>query len=752
MNTQINEIRSSLEIKEDGKVTWMGEPLPFPAKESWEKLNPEEQERYYLQKLERTMYTQYYVFGRPQVYQGQSGVGNGSLDEVFAACHEGTGYWDGGWTLLADEGDRMRVQKDSVNVMVRPDQVRESENGTEVHMPSGRSNLSPGFYVIIGNEGQGSDDGTTTTTTTTRIYFNVRKEGAAELTANLCKYLNDLSVPFFYKVLSDEAGYDRADAAVLYLDKEEYPQAEAFIQEKWTSLEGLLRPETPAFTLAVAPGVGVSEDPGNGLSFGEHRCSILAQVFLRMFFQPKEEVPFEQLLDRAFKAQNIDWQQPYLPSDSDPVYRPLTLPSVYENPTLESMVQRVQETDDPLGVAESVAHFLCDKAVWHRDRCSWVNKSTGIEDKAIARAMDPMIYDGIAGVAWFLADAYRTLRDQQVRKTASGAARCMLDRMEEVFDQRSFSFYQGATGMLLSILIIGERCDDRELRKAAGVWIDRLDERVLDCPETDLLAGLAGTLCGLSQLYERTPEAVHLPRLIRQLADEIAERATWEGERASWKSAGNENEYHLTGISHGASGIAVALMTAGSVLQSDRYNGLIHAALAYEQYWLKQGGGHWPDLRYHSARKSLEHHIESVFWCHGAPGIALTRAVASRYFESPEYHEQAQFNLAKTKESVQDYLATRSEALSMCHGLCGNAAVLQVFGSADANLEGVAALVSQHLQQLERDADQFSALGWFTGIAGMGHSLLSVDGNGSIPLLSPVGSTIRAISTVFQEL
>ena len=42
------------------------------------------------------------------------------------------------------------------------------------------------------------------------------------------------------------------------------------------TLASRLRPRIPAFTLALAPGVGLAESPATGESFGEHRCGLLA--------------------------------------------------------------------------------------------------------------------------------------------------------------------------------------------------------------------------------------------------------------------------------------------------------------------------------------------------------------------------------------------------------------------------------------------------------------------------------------------
>jgi hypothetical protein len=38
-----------------------------------------------------------------------------------------------------------------------------------------------------------------------------------------------------------------------------------------------LRPTTPMFTKRVARGLAVAEDPGDGRSFGQHRCQLVAE-------------------------------------------------------------------------------------------------------------------------------------------------------------------------------------------------------------------------------------------------------------------------------------------------------------------------------------------------------------------------------------------------------------------------------------------------------------------------------------------
>jgi hypothetical protein len=92
----------------------------------------------------------------------------------------------------------------------------------------------------------------------------------------LSSRLNAENVPFRLKVADHPVRFDRCDAAVLYLPIEAFHGIRGMLANIATALTSSLRPRTPAFTRALAPGVGLAESPTTGESFGQHRCALLA--------------------------------------------------------------------------------------------------------------------------------------------------------------------------------------------------------------------------------------------------------------------------------------------------------------------------------------------------------------------------------------------------------------------------------------------------------------------------------------------
>ncbi len=108
------------------------------------------------------------------------------------------------------------------------------------------------------------------------MYWHIAASGAPALVRALTSRLNAETVPFRLKVANHPIRFDRCDAAVLYLPIEAFEGVRAMLAHVAVTMASRLRPRTPAFTLALAPGVGLAESPATGESFGEHRCRLLA--------------------------------------------------------------------------------------------------------------------------------------------------------------------------------------------------------------------------------------------------------------------------------------------------------------------------------------------------------------------------------------------------------------------------------------------------------------------------------------------
>ena len=70
------------------------------------------------------------------------------------------------------------------------------------------------------------------------------------------------------------------DAAVLYLSGERFLALRETLCDVASALSAHLPARIPAFTLELAPGVGVAEADGTGESFGIRRCGLLAEAIV----------------------------------------------------------------------------------------------------------------------------------------------------------------------------------------------------------------------------------------------------------------------------------------------------------------------------------------------------------------------------------------------------------------------------------------------------------------------------------------
>src|SRR4029079_12468488 len=155
-----------------------------------------------------------------------------------------------------------------------PDGVRP---GTEVAIRAPKEHvwLAPGVYGAL------SCTVALAGSSVLRVYWHITAAGAPALMRALTTRLNASSTPFRLKVADHPARFDRCDAAVLYLPDARAEDVRGTLLAVAADLGPRLRRAVPAFTLELAPGVGVAEHDGGPLSFGTTRCRLLAEAIIR---------------------------------------------------------------------------------------------------------------------------------------------------------------------------------------------------------------------------------------------------------------------------------------------------------------------------------------------------------------------------------------------------------------------------------------------------------------------------------------
>jgi hypothetical protein len=273
--------------------------------------------------LEGELYARFYT--RPTTGHGlamSDFLARRDLLSALSTANSGRGSWEPGWIIdHIDEDGRVAVAKDGLTFWVEPSGLRAHSAAIRpgefcrVLVAKELRSLMTGFYVAIGDGDP--DDPRDAPEPLVRFYWHLRPEAAAPYIGAVTAALNARGVPFRTKVLNEPGAYLRADAGVLYLGRRHFRMiGDAIAQIHRTIVSGL-RPEVPRFTKRLAPGLGLAEDPSNELSFGQHRCRLVARAAWRSFARNDVGLgPRSEALADEFRAAGLDPARPYLEPQS----------------------------------------------------------------------------------------------------------------------------------------------------------------------------------------------------------------------------------------------------------------------------------------------------------------------------------------------------------------------------------------------------------------------------------------------------
>lgn len=209
---------------------------------------------------------------------------NPAFIETLSTANASRERWDAGWqiTQVLPSGQIVAV-KGAMTRMVWPGEfVTQGAPGgpprpgveISLYAPKESRTMQPGFYFAFGEAATDQED----EFSLVRLYWNLEATGAPPLIARVTAAFNRFAIPFRCKCLSMVELYQRTDAAVIYLAKRHYRLAAEMLEEIYRAVQPSLKPQTPLFTKALAPGLALAENPKTGESFGMHRCRLLAEA------------------------------------------------------------------------------------------------------------------------------------------------------------------------------------------------------------------------------------------------------------------------------------------------------------------------------------------------------------------------------------------------------------------------------------------------------------------------------------------
>lgn len=406
-----------------------------------------------------------------------------------------------------------------------------------------------------------------------------------------------------------------------------------------------------------------------------------------------------------------------------------------------------------LDAALRIGRRLASQAKWDGEACTWTVMSPDRANPgsrvAVPTTSGGMVYEGGSGIALFLAELHAATGDEEVAGAALGAVELAL-REAETLPATSFGFHSGRTGVAYAAMRAGELLGRPDLFARAEEAIRPLAGNEGSDVGMDVIAGGGGGIAALLQLARRVDPELAVG-IARRLGDNLLAVAVRDADGYSWATMRSSSVRNLNGYAHGAAGIGHALLELYAATGEGSYRYGAEQAFLYERRFFDQTECNWPDLRHTELGEyQFEGRMEELrqrlregrplapqpprymsAWCHGGPGIGLSRLRAWQLLGDPLYLEEARAAFRSVERSLADFQLN----YSLCHGIGGNADTLiegaRVLGEREL-LEVPAAAADAGIERFENTGEPWpcgtmgavSDPGLMLGEAGIGMFLL----------------------------
>jgi len=382
-----------------------------------------------------------------------------------------------------------------------------------------------------------------------------------------------------------------------------------------------------------------------------------------------------------------------------------------------------------LAAAQAVGERLEQLALREEDDLSWVGLTLAPSQRWILAPTGLDLYDGVPGLALFLAYLGKILEELRFTALAREAVTIVRRELESTRPpSMPIGGFVGWGGVVYALAHLGCLWNEPALLAEAGTIAARLTSHIEGDTEFDLIGGAAGCIVALLALYRSAPSQDVLTAAVRCGHHLLAHTQPFQ--------QGFEGPVHgptirrLTGLSHGAAGITWALLELAAVSGDDRFRRRALATLEYERRLFSAAEGNWPDLREDAAASVTSGQGAAKFaisWCHGAPGIGLARLLCLPHLDDAHVHSEINAALEATLRRGF------SGSHCLCHGSLGNLELLLQAGRRlkksrwQAEVDRAASVILEGIDQngfVCGNPLGVESPGLMTGLAGIGYELL----------------------------
>lgn len=351
------------------------------------------------------------------------------------------------------------------------------------------------------------------------------------------------------------------------------------------------------------------------------------------------------------------------------------------------------------------------------------------------------LFAGRAGIAVFLVALARLTGQSEERELALATLLPLRAELQALQSSKlgvsaPFHGLTGFAGILYALAFLAEALEDETLLDGPARAVVEL---LADAPygDHDVLSGAAGSILSLLRVEDAMGDGTSLA-IASDLGEQLLARRV-EGPKGARAWPTFEGKA-IASFAHGTAGIAHALERLAAAAGSAHLRDAAREGIEAENALFDPTERNWIDLRWSDPTDPEPRFADG--WCHGAPGIALSRLEhGSRYSD----------DVAAGVE-----VALRNDGSGCDHLCCGNAGRAAILfevglrlGRADLKAHATARLLASAARARARGRYLFpreypSVLafpGLFQGVSGIGYALLRCARPDIVPDLALLTST-----------
>ena len=305
-----------------------------------------------------------------------------------------------------------------------------------------------------------------------------------------------------------------------------------------------------------------------------------------------------------------------------------------------------------------------------------------IDDLIISSKFNNSIYSGKAGIIIYLLELYEITKSESFLFEAESLAQVIYNEVKDK-ETSSFAFFTGDIGVSYVFLKLF-KITQKSCYLDYSIHISKKSKNHLALqkkPIIDLINGVSGILLGLLHLHQAGVNDEWLIEDIKFYVDYIISKSEFGINGGVFWDRTNKINQGLTGFSHGASGIGFVFNELYKITKIDGFKHLCFQTFLYEDSNYDKTKKNWLDFRmfpfseseylefdFQTKNENVDFYVKPKYmnaWCHGAPGILLSRHNSGFVNE----------NIEDSMNEVINSLNNLSNH-SLCHSGVGNALCL----------------------------------------------------------------------------